>query len=150
MTVGNRAIPKEKQDGFVYMFVDAQDSPAENLLKHLADCFDFIDEALNRGPGVLAPVDNASGGILVHCHQGYSRSAAVVIGYIMSKEKLSYAEAFASVRKKRIIGPNPGFVHQLQMFEAIEWDLKDLKEFEWDVEEVILTIEQRRLNSLES
>lgn len=48
---------------------------------------------------------------------GVSRSAAVVIAYIMEKYGLCYEEAFALVKaKRRFISPNIGFVAQLKLF----------------------------------
>jgi hypothetical protein len=56
--------------------------------------------------------------VLVHCRQGVSRSAAVVISYYMITNKWTYNEAFQYVRKKRpIIDPNIGFMAQLRQFE---------------------------------
>jgi len=125
LTIGNRSpidnsllspnTPTETrrdEDGRAYKLIWAMDSTDQNLLKHFRDCFRFIDESLE-----------SRAGIMVHCHMGFSRSAALVIGYLMRAESLSYENAFARVRKKRIVGPNSGFVRQLRMFEENQWDL---------------------------
>jgi len=53
--------------------------------------------------------------IFVHCFAGISRSASVVIGYLMKEKKISYKKAFDFVKKKReIIKPNSNFVKQLK------------------------------------
>lgn len=49
----------------------------------------------------------------MHCQKGYSRSAAVVVAYLMLKHKLNVRAALATVREKREIGPNDGFLYQL-------------------------------------
>lgn len=52
---------------------------------------------------------------LVHCNAGVSRSAAIVIGYLMSREGLAFNAALALVKAARpAIRPNPGFHEQLK------------------------------------
>lgn len=56
--------------------------------------------------------------VLVHCFQGKSRSATVVIAFFMEKNKWKFDEAFEFVKKKReIISPNQGFISQLINYE---------------------------------
>ena len=51
-------------------------------------------------------------------HAGVSRSASVVIAYVMKKLDLGYKDAYKFVKERRkVIHPNPGFVGQL-----IKWD----------------------------
>jgi dual specificity MAP kinase phosphatase len=74
-------------------------------------------------------IENAIGKVYVHCWAGVSRSATIVIAYLMWKNKLSYNEAYWSVKNKRkFISPNEGFVKQLKDFERI------LSENEWKLE----------------
>ncbi len=57
------------------------------------------------------------GVVLVHCNAGVSRSASVVIGFLMSQEKMSFDEAFSAVKTARPhIQPNPGFMSQLKKY----------------------------------
>mmetsp|Transcript_4365 Transcript_4365/g.5055 ORF Transcript_4365/g.5055 Transcript_4365/m.5055 type:complete len:263 (+) Transcript_4365:176-964(+) len=52
--------------------------------------------------------------VLVHCAQGKSRSAVVVIAYLMSLHKISYTEALEMVQSKRSMAePNTSFQSQL-------------------------------------
>ena len=56
--------------------------------------------------------------VLVHCHRGVSRSATVVIAYMMKFKNIGMLEAFNFVKIQRpIIDPNFGFLIQLQAFE---------------------------------
>lgn len=56
--------------------------------------------------------------ILVHCQAGISRSATVVIAYIMRSKRYSLQDAFKYVKQKRpIVFPNNGFFEQLAKFE---------------------------------
>ncbi|XP_043119322.1 serine/threonine/tyrosine-interacting protein isoform X2 [Puntigrus tetrazona] len=60
------------------------------------------------------------GKVLVHGNAGISRSAALVIAYLMETFGVKYRDAFSHVQERRFcINPNVGFVHQLQEYEAI-------------------------------
>lgn len=84
-----------------------------------------LDLAETRLADVLALTDafigecrQMDGRILVHCNAGVSRSAAVVVGYFMRTERLSYADALALVRAQRpCCRPNDGFAKQLKEME---------------------------------
>ncbi|KAG7270621.1 hypothetical protein CRUP_010916 [Coryphaenoides rupestris] len=62
----------------------------------------FIHGALSRG-----------GRVLVHCHVGVSRSATLVLAYLMLKQKLTLVDAICAVKDKRGVVPNRGFLRQL-------------------------------------
>lgn len=86
-------------------FVQLSDQPKEDLLTQFDECVAFIEEGLSKGK------------VLVHCYFGISRSASVVIAYMMKKYNLSYHEAFGKVKSQRsIVYPNPGFVSQLKLY----------------------------------
>lgn len=54
---------------------------------------------------------------------GVSRSVTLVIAYIMTVTGLGWQEALAAVKVARpCAGPNLGFQHQLQEFEASQAD----------------------------
>lgn len=68
----------------------------------------------------------AGGAVLVHCAQGVSRSATLVAGYLMWRERLGCDAAVAVVRATRpIADPNDGFVLQLREFEASACNLAE-------------------------
>lgn len=49
--------------------------------------------------------------VLVHCHRGVSRSATIVIMYLMRKFKLTLRDAYKLVKSRRDkIDPNAGFI----------------------------------------
>ncbi|EJF56347.1 DSPc-domain-containing protein [Dichomitus squalens LYAD-421 SS1] len=92
--------------------LDILDSTSADLRPHLESTVRWIDDRLRRGLNVL-----------VHCQQGVSRSAAVVIAYLIYTQNMSYDSAFDLVKRKRAcIKPNSGFVRCLQDWEK-QWRL---------------------------
>jgi len=92
----------------IYRHVRIMDLPQTYLTRYFPECFQFINEAISSG-----------GRVLVHCMAGVSRSAAVVIGYMMTKQGMSFEEAYEYVKDKRpVMRPNDGFMEQLKQFDA--------------------------------
>ena len=78
---------------------------------HLMTAIQFIDEHISRSEGVL-----------VHCQGGKSRSASMVLAYLISKQGMSFEDALELLKQKRkVVKPNDSFAAQLKEFE------KDLK-----------------------
>lgn len=57
------------------------------------------------------------GRVFVHCLMGVSRSATLVLAFLMIVEGLTLQEAVAAVRPHRDICPNPGFLQQLRSLD---------------------------------
>ncbi|XP_070760495.1 serine/threonine/tyrosine-interacting protein isoform X1 [Enoplosus armatus] len=94
---------------FRYLVLDIADNPVENIIRFFPTTKEFIDSCLATG-----------GKVLVHGNAGISRSAALVIAYLMETFGMKYRDAFSHVQERRFcINPNVGFVHQLQEYEAI-------------------------------
>lgn len=55
--------------------------------------------------------------VLVHCVMGRSRSATLVLAYLMMKHSLSVVDAIEHVRQRRCILPNHGFLKQLRALD---------------------------------
>ncbi|KAM4576501.1 dual specificity protein phosphatase 26-like isoform 1-T1 [Odontesthes bonariensis] len=85
-----------------YMGIDARDSCDYDLSINFQVAADFIHRALSRG-----------GKVLVHCHVGVSRSATLVLAYLMLKQNLTLVEAICAVKNNRGVIPNRGFLRQL-------------------------------------
>lgn len=89
--------------GIRYLGVEAHDSPAFDMSIHFQTAADFIHRALSQ-PG---------GKILVHCAVGVSRSATLVLAYLMLYHHFTLVEAIKKVKDHRGIIPNRGFLRQL-------------------------------------
>lgn len=94
---------------------------AKELKKHEHPKFNSIHISLDDSPDVdiKQHFDQAHGFIstaptLVHCFAGISRSATLVISYMMKREKLSTFQAIKRCKKIRnVVNPNNGFIKQL-------------------------------------
>jgi dual specificity phosphatase 12 len=92
-------------DSFKYKTIEIEDSSYQDIFKYFKECLLFIDKSEK---------------VFVHCKAGISRSATIVIAYLMWSMRLSYKDARNYVKSKRdVIYPNPGFEEQLINFE--EW-----------------------------
>jgi len=86
-----------------------RDAPGEELAPHFAGAFSFLDEAKTARRGKC----------LVHCMRGVSRSVAIVLAYLVARERHSLADAWALVRERRVAArPNHSFVRQLIALEG--------------------------------
>lgn len=94
-----------------------------NLDKKFVPCLDLpetcIDEVLREACAYIGGAHGNKGSVLVHCNAGVSRSAMVVIGYLILEKKYSFQEAYALVKRKRpSIQPNAGFIKQLKSLDT--------------------------------
>ena len=93
-------------DDFIYKQIEIRDEENEEILQYFIPSILFINQS--------------KGACLVHCKGGMSRSASIVISYIMFSKKINFDDAYDFVSSKRgIICPNDGFVEQLKEFEEI-------------------------------
>ncbi|XP_051900962.1 dual specificity protein phosphatase 10-like [Pristis pectinata] len=90
-----------------YKRLPATDNGRQNLRQYFEEAFEFIEEAQESGKGVL-----------IHCQAGVSRSATLVIAYLMKHTLMTMTDAYKYVKGKRpIISPNLNFMGQLLEFE---------------------------------
>mmetsp|Transcript_24487 Transcript_24487/g.70300 ORF Transcript_24487/g.70300 Transcript_24487/m.70300 type:complete len:359 (-) Transcript_24487:154-1230(-) len=90
-----------------YYRVDVEDMGAEPIELFFSEATEFIHSWVSREQPVL-----------VHCRAGVSRSASVVIAYLMRHQKYDLHDAFFLVKNHRsIITPNLGFMEKLMEYE---------------------------------
>lgn len=106
----NRALVSEDR----HMIIPCFDTDGQDLLTELARICDFIEEHQGAEP---------QKSVLVHCTAGVSRSATVVVAYLMRKYRKTMHEAVRVVQKKRKIRPNANFLAQLAVWEATRYEL---------------------------
>ena len=117
ISISVRRIPEyNNEDGFIHKTFKVVDNSSQNIIQYFGECLNFIkgDEK-----------------VLVHCISGSSRSASIVIAYIMWTKKMTYEDAFKFVSDKRkCVNPKKGFTEQLKLFEKL------LKENEYNIDKI--------------
>ncbi|XP_034047652.1 dual specificity protein phosphatase 26-like isoform X2 [Thalassophryne amazonica] len=91
-----------------YHGIEAHDSPNFDMSVNFYPAADFIHKALTSG-----------GKVLVHCTVGVSRSATLVLAYLMIRQNLTLVEAIRKVKDHRGVTPNRGFLRQLNGLDSI-------------------------------
>ena len=98
-----KELPQHNTTEFKTLHIELEDRTDENIKQHFETAIEFI----NNGP------------TLVHCYAGISRSATIVLAYMMKTYKLPLYLAMKHCKSRRsIISPNSGFMKQLYEFEA--------------------------------
>ena len=103
---------------FEYGNIEIEDDERENIFKYFYTCINFIEK---------------SKVCFVHCQAGVSRSASIVVAYVMYKLKLKFEDALKYVKEKRdYIYPNAGFRLQLKDLENVltycQYDLEKFRQ----------------------
>ncbi|KAK3559751.1 hypothetical protein QTP86_020758 [Hemibagrus guttatus] len=87
-----------------YYGIEAEDIPSFNLSVHFFSAAEYMRHVLS----------NTQNKLLVHCVMGRSRSATLVLAYLMIEEKMTLVDAIEQVKRHRQIIPNRGFLKQLR------------------------------------
>ena len=79
------------------------DSPDYIITQHADDIATFINTCYN-------------GTMLIHCGEGISRSASILIMYLIYSHSYTYQNAYDMITLRRYIKPNRGFIKQLTRY----------------------------------
>eukprot|EP00043_Microstomoeca_roanoka_P013947 m.137261 g.137261 ORF g.137261 m.137261 type:complete len:349 (+) comp15889_c3_seq1:463-1509(+) len=91
-----------------YLRVPAIDDDVYDISAHFDQTNAFLDQALTSSPDHL---------VLVHCHQGKSRSVAILAAFVMWRLRVDPATAVAHIRAARPLAqPNAGFMRALHHY----------------------------------
>jgi Dual specificity phosphatase, catalytic domain len=100
VVVCGRALIYKRDDAIEYLELDIDDSLEQDILHCLAKVTAFIHSKAN---------------VLVHCYSGISRSAALIVGHLMTSEGYTFDEALRFLKSKKAnVHPNSNFVKQLR------------------------------------
>ncbi|CAG09402.1 unnamed protein product [Tetraodon nigroviridis] len=91
------------ENACVYLGIPAEDSESFDLSQYFRVAVDFIHRVLK----------NKDGKVLVHCIMGVSRSATLVLAYLMMRQRLSLRDSLRHLTQKRAIYPNQHFLSLL-------------------------------------
>ena len=99
------------KERIMHLQISLIDLPHVDIKSKFTEAIEFITKVKNeRQPGEK---------LLVHCEQGISRSASLVIAYLMVTDKLTCEQATNYVKMRRkLVQPNPGFRKQLAAFDV--------------------------------
>lgn len=91
------------------MVLDVDDNDEQDMNQYFLTAIEFMQSCVSSG-----------GLCIVHCFAGVSRSATVVVAYLMKSRQLSFTQALEFVQQQRpAANPNPNFRRQLIEFEAM-------------------------------
>jgi len=102
----------DESGGICYFSVKAIDVSGYQIIQDILPVKAFLED-----------VERSGGRVLVHCARGRSRSAALVVGFLMARFRISFAEAHQRVRARRDISINDDFKTQLRLFEQLNFTL---------------------------
>jgi protein-tyrosine phosphatase len=97
------SVQKAQKRGVQFLCLDWIDSESQSIVEDLPRAVTFIHAARQAGHNVL-----------VHCAMGKSRSASLVVAYIMCAEAKTFEDTLSYVQSRRLMAePNPNFHTQL-------------------------------------
>ncbi|GIK00081.1 hypothetical protein Aspvir_004096 [Aspergillus viridinutans] len=119
-----------------HKWVQCADSSTQDLLAHMSDICDFIDQIASpvlQSSSTL-PVENEhepsekpreahSDAVLVHCDLGISRSPTIIIAYLMRKYGLKREDVLPFVQAKQKVKPSANFTRQLEVWEQTGYEV---------------------------
>lgn len=77
-----------------------------------------ISEAIGDALSIIDRIAAAGGKVLVHCHEGRSRSVTMCLAYFITRERMPLADALSFIQVHRPEAqPNAGFLRQLMALE---------------------------------
>ena len=107
VTIHNTPENLEVAKGVKQLPITLADVESENILPHFSASFAWMEAARQSKHRVL-----------VHCGAGVSRSATLVIAYLLRRHGLSLSAALAFCQRQRaVVQPNDGFMRALADFE---------------------------------
>ena len=102
-------VHEQSTDDIQYTRIPLDDDGVSDLSPHLGPLVARLTEVSS----------DPKGRVLVHCHLGLSRSATVVLSYLMASRHISLDHALDQLHARRpTIAPNRGFLSQLEDYQT--------------------------------
>eukprot|EP01138_Halocafeteria_seosinensis_P011872 gb/GECG01012133.1/.p1 GENE.gb/GECG01012133.1/~~gb/GECG01012133.1/.p1 ORF type:complete len:981 (+),score=135.94 gb/GECG01012133.1/:1-2943(+) len=99
---------KAEPKSIIYISLSVRDTMQEEITPYFFSAIEAIEAAAKARVNVL-----------IHCHQGVSRSGTFALAYLMWARGLGWKQALETARVNReILSPNTGFLCQLMEWEA--------------------------------
>ncbi|CAG8892256.1 unnamed protein product [Penicillium egyptiacum] len=127
----NAGVPEHR-----HKWIQCADSSTQDLLVHMSDICDFIDQMASPALSSLLylpdehkhelndkPHGEPSEAILIHCNLGISRSPTIIIAYLMRKFNMPQADVLRFVQSKQKIKPSANFTRQLHVWEEVGYEI---------------------------
>ena len=116
LSVTDEVSENDIENNVKHKVIKVDDLYSENIIKYFKECINFIEN---------------NGKIFIHCTCGVSRSATIVIAYLMWKTHSTFNTTYLFVKKRRPeIDPNNGFRKQLNIFQKL------LQENDYDLDKI--------------
>ena len=91
-----------------HKWIDLEDDTESSILKHIDEALDWIEKHLETK------------NVLVHCHMGISRSASLVLAFLIKNFGMTLDQAYQhTVAIRDTISPNSTFWKELKRYELI-------------------------------
>jgi protein-tyrosine phosphatase len=117
-------LPETFPENYKYLSLNLRDDTDQDLSEAFKVSLEFLKDK------------NAK--VFIHCKQGVSRSASIVLAYLIMEKGLSYNEAFeVLVKKRNVVRPNTFFEQQLkQLAEKSKKEKSNKMEEEKGIDEL--------------
>ena len=107
--------PNSGETRIQYLGISAEDHPKYKISRHFDECISFIDQVTYR-----KEEEGSTPGVLVHCMQGYNRSVAICVAWMLRRTNFSLEEIVDRISSKRpLVLSNRAFIRELVLCDEV-------------------------------
>ena len=109
-----REIPNWYPEKYRYLKIPVRDTRDSFLDNYYRECYDFIINSPKKT------------NIFIHCYMGSSRSASIVVYYIMKRHNKTFTEALEHIKSCRSnININTNFSDEIKFLEKLDYEISE-------------------------